>query len=168
MCLHLKRNKDHDDWCEVYGSLKSGNVTAKVVDKVSKIVYCRKSEIPHIWSIAIPYIRLLIHGTCRKRQSPKLTLQAMNCDICNILEYYGDPRTLSQLIKNPFWQELTDGRRYYHKKLHLNWERILGFTSENVGVPICKALYFKIQVFSPSPPKAITKKVAKWVCKCIC
>ena len=160
MCLHLKRNKDHDDWCEVYDSLKSGNVTAKVVDKVSKIVYCRKSEIPHIWSIAIPYIRLLIHGACRKRQSPELTLQAINCDICNILEYYGDPRTLSQLIKNPFWQELTDGRRYYHKKLRFSCGRTAGITSENFRVHISKALYFKIQVFSPSPLKKITKEVA--------
>ena len=92
----------------------------------------------------------------------------MNCDICNILEYYGDPRTLSQLIKNPFWQELTDGRRYYHKKLRSSCGRIPGITSENFRVHISKAPYFKIQVFSPSPLKKITKEVAQWVSKFIC
>ena len=35
----------HNDCCEVYSSLNSGNITAKVADKVANMLYCRKPEI---------------------------------------------------------------------------------------------------------------------------
>ena len=45
MCCKLKQNRAHNDCCEVYYSLNSGNITAKVADKVANVLYCRKPEI---------------------------------------------------------------------------------------------------------------------------
>ena len=43
--LQIKANRAHNDWCEVYDSLNSENITAKVADKVANMLYCRKAEI---------------------------------------------------------------------------------------------------------------------------
>ena len=46
MCVaNLNRNRALNDCCEVYDSLISGNITAKVADKVANMLYCRKLEI---------------------------------------------------------------------------------------------------------------------------
>lgn len=46
---NLKRNRAHNGCYGVYDSLNSKNITAKVADKVSNNLCCRKSEIPYIW-----------------------------------------------------------------------------------------------------------------------
>ena len=42
---NIKQNRAHNDCCEVYDSLNSGNITAEVADTMANMLYCRKPEI---------------------------------------------------------------------------------------------------------------------------